>query len=274
VANAAIHHPIAQQVGDLITSAEEFVACRKSADIRQQVRTRSEDAPETVWLEILARYPDMRVEVASNLTVSEAVVRRLANDPEPTVRAAIARRQSLPGDIFESLARDPHWEVREAIALNPTTPPMVRTRLSADREPRVSRSALGILAKHEAASALRGSVPAIPGLTIDQSDPGQVAVVVGDDTSADSFRALLSWLPKSRGLFFFDAAYPSPSDLGAFVTVQRSGDAFAWRMGNHGWSGGWRPVSADEVAERLAANRLGDDGTPARVRIQNVRSTV
>lgn len=256
----------------MISSVEEFLSLQSSSDLRQHHRAWSDSAPEKVWLEIIERRPDLRASVAHNSTIPDAIVRRLAADEAVAVRLVIARRKRLPESTFNDLSRDPDRAVREAVAWNPWTPATIRARLAADPDPGVSRMAKEIAAKHEDAAALRRSIPATPGLLIDQSDPGKARVVVGDDATSMSFRSLVSWLPEECSLHFWDSEYPSPSDPGAYFVVQKLAGKIFWTMGNHGWSGGWRATSADEVVARLAANRLDESGGPARIEIQKAWS--
>jgi hypothetical protein len=252
----------------VISSVEEFLSLQSSSDLKQRHRAWSDAAPEEVWLEIIERRPEMRAAVAYNSTIPETVVRRLAADDGAEVRLVIARRKRLPESIFDVLSRDPDRAVREAIAWNPWTPATIRTRLASDPDHGVSQMAKEVAARHEEAAVLRRSIPPIPGLVIDRSDPGRAGVVVGDDATSMSFRTLVSWLPEDCSLHFWDAEYPSPSDPGAYFVVQKSAGKIFWTMGNHGWSGDWRATSADEVVARLAANRSDERGGPARIQIQ------
>lgn len=254
----------------MISSVEEFVALQQSPDRTQRNRIWWDSAPEGVWLQVLEHHPDLKASVAQNPTIPESAVRRLAADQDAALRLVMARRKTLPESLFDDLARDPDSHVREAIARNPSTPATIRMRLAADPDPRVSQVAKEVADRHRQAAARRRSLPKLRGLTIDSSDPGKVGLVVGDDVSPKSFRALLSWLPTDCSLHFWDAEYPSPTDPGAYFVVQRGGGGLIWKMGNHGWSGDWRAISADEVVARLSANRLDEHGGPARIGIEGV----
>lgn len=59
-------------------------------------------------------------------------LRILADDPDPSVRAAVAARRA-PLYLLRSLADDPRAEVRAAVAANPSTPRGVLLDLAHDR---------------------------------------------------------------------------------------------------------------------------------------------
>lgn len=78
--------------------------------------------------------------------------------------------------------------------------------------------------------------------------------VLSDGASWDSFLALLLWLPEGFELFFYDQYYPSMSDPGAYVSIQRREGIFIYMLGNHGWSGEWLKQSPELLAAWLALN--------------------
>ncbi|MDQ0463411.1 hypothetical protein QO010_001182 [Caulobacter ginsengisoli] len=250
----------------MIASADDFAALAK--DPTRQFQALTDTAPEAVWLEVLERFPELKAEVAQNSSITEAVVRRLAADRDPALRLMMARRPSLPDDVFEALSRDPNPEVRRAIAWNSRAPAAIRERLAGDPDPGVASRARQVIETLKAAADRQIAMPSIPGLDPDRSQPDQAAVTARADTTVEAFRALLDWLPPSLGLHFYDADHPSPSDPGAYVTVQKTAKGLAWTMGNHGWSGPWRPVAVEAVVERLLANRLTPEGKPARLTIE------
>jgi hypothetical protein len=128
----------------LIASAEEFVELRNSEHPASQRRAAREEADVDVWLDVIAKYPEMRRWVAHNKTVpasilqqlatdpdavvrwavagkrklSSAVLQRLAHDPDDSVRVRVARHRSAPAEMLEMLAQDESWVVREAAIAN------------------------------------------------------------------------------------------------------------------------------------------------------------
>jgi hypothetical protein len=66
---------------------------------------------------------------------------------------------------------------------------------------------------------------------------------------------MLLWLPPKYELSFFDQYYPSMSDPGAYVSVQRKDDLLMYKLANHGWSGEWRRQSPEFIAAYLVLNK-------------------
>ena len=50
---------------------------------------------------------------------------------------------------------------------------------------------------------------------------------------------------------FHDPYFPQLSDPGAYVLIQRRGDQFLHRLGNHGWLNRWTHQSPDLLAAYL-----------------------
>ena len=75
----------------------------------------------------------------ANPELCERLIRRLAQDPHPRVRASIARWADLPEDVLAALAEDPDPSVREALGENPSTSPEI-VRLAEDPDLRVRRA--------------------------------------------------------------------------------------------------------------------------------------
>ena len=75
------------------------------------------------------RLSEIRSVVASNPTVSVALLRELAKCQDPTVRCAVARAASTPADVLAELSADP--AVALPVAAHPNTPADVLERLAA-----------------------------------------------------------------------------------------------------------------------------------------------
>jgi hypothetical protein len=98
-----------------------------SRELAEQV-VASGDREATAWIaanptmpadlvETLSRHPDADVRTAltgQNLTAEQ--VRRLAGDPDPSVRSGIAARAGLPDDLVRQLVNDPDPQVRRILA--------------------------------------------------------------------------------------------------------------------------------------------------------------
>lgn len=106
----------------MIESAEEFVTLRQSEDPDLYTRAAQDSAREEVWLEVVKRYPEMKVWVVHNKTVPGSILRTLASDPDPNVRASVAQKRKVGDAILEKLAYDADGRVRLEVAVNKRTP--------------------------------------------------------------------------------------------------------------------------------------------------------
>jgi hypothetical protein len=91
------------------------------------------------------------------------------------------------------------------------------------------------------------------------------------EPSHSAFMALLASTPGGSELHFFDRFYPTISDPGAYVRVQRKGDEFIYYLANHGWSNDWQRQSIEMIAAWIALNArsLRARGNPLReVRVE------
>ncbi len=69
---------------------------------------------------------------ASNPSLSEELIRKLAKNDDSSIRKGIVRNSSTPADILQELSLDPDPEVRNCVAENPNTPVKVLDILSND----------------------------------------------------------------------------------------------------------------------------------------------
>jgi len=126
----------------LITSAEEFVRLRTS-DLPEEYSLAAEDeAPTTVWFEVISRFPEMREWVVHNKTVPVEILEVLARDDSASVRATVADKRKLSPELFDLLARDNDELVRNRIAYNKKAPVYVLEHLSLDASPLVRTAAM------------------------------------------------------------------------------------------------------------------------------------
>jgi hypothetical protein len=86
-------------------SAEEFIRLRQSERSGNYLRAATESAEIDGWLEIIYRFPNMRVWVAQNKTVPLEILSILARDEDPAVRAFVAMKNKLSMDLIALLAR-------------------------------------------------------------------------------------------------------------------------------------------------------------------------
>lgn len=118
----------------MISNAEEFVRLRSSANPDEYHRAAHEPAPDTVWYDIIMRYPEMRSWVAHNKTVPIAILDHLSNDADPHVRTIVAMKRKLPEPLQVRLAHDPDSGVRYQLACNAKTTKNILQILAIDGE--------------------------------------------------------------------------------------------------------------------------------------------
>jgi hypothetical protein len=102
----------------MITSAEEFLRLCSSTNPDEYRRAAHEHAPETVWHDIIAQYPEMRSWVAHNKTVPIEILDILSIDSHPHVRMVVATKRKLPEPLQLRLAHDCDSGVRYQLACN------------------------------------------------------------------------------------------------------------------------------------------------------------
>jgi hypothetical protein len=116
-------------------------------------------------------------------------------------------------------------------------------------------------------------LPVIEGLTALRSSPHLITVSLTYPTRG-SFLSLLQWLPELWELNFYDQFFPSPTDPGAYVSVQRSGDAFWYMMGNHAWREKWRRQSPELLSAWMHLNLESKDSNSQVLKEMSVRKGV
>ena len=109
----------------MIDSAEEFIRLRKSELQEEYNRAAHDEAPMTVWLELVQKHPEMKVWVVHNKTVPLEILEALSLDEDPKVRSSVARKRKASHEIMERLARDTDESVRHGVACNKKTPPTI-----------------------------------------------------------------------------------------------------------------------------------------------------
>jgi hypothetical protein len=116
----------------MIVKPEEFLGFVDRDDEQSKQRLRSEPATESVWEEIIVKYPHLKRAVTLNKNLPEGILRLLAKDPDPLVRTDIAMKRTLPRDVFVLLAEDSDELVRARIAWNKKTPKNLLQKLAMD----------------------------------------------------------------------------------------------------------------------------------------------
>jgi hypothetical protein len=116
----------------MMHSAEEFVRLRQSDSQADYLKAATDSATVDVWLDVIRRFPEMKVWVARNKTVPIEILLVLAGDHDSNVRVAVATKNKLSEELFTVLAGDADDSVRQRIAYNKNTPIHVLQRLSLD----------------------------------------------------------------------------------------------------------------------------------------------
>ncbi len=113
----------------MIPSAPEFARLRLSDRPEEQHRATHDFADEAIWHDVIAQYPELKCWVVRNKTIAHEILRRLAQDEDPSIRREVASKRKLEKTLFEQLSRDPDESVRRAIAINAKCPADILERL-------------------------------------------------------------------------------------------------------------------------------------------------
>ncbi|MCU6243899.1 hypothetical protein [Enterobacter asburiae] len=106
----------------MIESTEEFVRLRNSDIPSEYNRSANEEAPISVWLDLINEYPEMRVWVARNRTIPKKIVDMLSKDPDPFVRDAICSKYPLDIELYVLFSKDMDEGVRSRLTYNKNIP--------------------------------------------------------------------------------------------------------------------------------------------------------
>lgn len=106
----------------MIMSADEFVYLRESDDPDLYRRAAQDSASTQVWLDVIAKYPDMATWVAHNKTIPVEIMELLAKSEDPGVRMTVASKRKCPPALLEALAHDTEPTVRLSVASNAKVP--------------------------------------------------------------------------------------------------------------------------------------------------------
>jgi len=126
----------------MIKSAEEFVLLRRSEASDKYMRAVHEEATDTVWMDVISKFPEMKEWVAHNRTVPLNILNILARDMDDSVRAAVASKRKLSPELFELLSKDKSEVVRERVAYNKKAPIHILRMLAKDQIMFVREAAL------------------------------------------------------------------------------------------------------------------------------------
>jgi hypothetical protein len=126
----------------LIKSAEEFVSLRLSEKPDEYLRAAWEEAPLSVWFEVIKQYPDIKFWVAQNKTIPVEVLKILADDHEWRVRSMVASKNKITEEIQLKLAKDLDPAVRQRVVNNKKATLAVLKILAIDEDEEIKDKAL------------------------------------------------------------------------------------------------------------------------------------
>lgn len=126
----------------MIQSAEEFVRLRNSQNIEEYERAANEEAPLSVWEDVLRKHAEMKEWVVHNKTVPLQILTILSQDDDERVRFCVAQKRKLSHLLFLRLAGDNSESVRMTIARNPKAPADVLQKLAHDKDENVREIAV------------------------------------------------------------------------------------------------------------------------------------
>ena len=115
------------------------------------------------------------------------------------------------------------------------------------------------------------ALPLIEGIRLAEESEDGLVLAVGPEAGTPQFMRLLFWLPGGHELEFLDQYFPSPTDPGGYVDIQRKGDWFLYRVGNHGWTTGWLSQSPQLLSAMMVLNLDPEPSCPApltRIRVK------
>lgn len=118
----------------MILSSDEFIRLRTSDKPDEYRRSAYDEASHEVWVDIINRYPGMRIWVAHNKTVPIDILHILSNDRETDVRLTVASKRKLSRELFEQLSADEDASVRQRIAYNKKVPRDILEKLASDSD--------------------------------------------------------------------------------------------------------------------------------------------
>jgi len=136
----------------VISTAAEFVRLRTSEDPSEYSRAAREEAPESVWLQLIRGFPEMRVWVVHNKTVPLSILEILSRDASAAVRSAVADKRKLTTELRRLLSRDSDAGVRARVAHNAKCEREILEALAQDQE---------VIVRSAAADKLKGRSDAL-----------------------------------------------------------------------------------------------------------------
>jgi hypothetical protein len=117
---------------------------------------------------------------------------------------------------------------------------------------------------------LRTEIRNLLGMTLSNTPEGK-CIQFGTTIIFDDVLRLITILRRNKAkIAIYDSAYPSPSDLGAYMdySLEKAvGDTWNMTLGNHGWSGGIYRIDDETIA--MQVNDLSNLGVLPQLDIEN-----
>jgi hypothetical protein len=104
-------------------------------------RTLRDEAPLSVWKDLISNFEPYLIDVAQNGTIPEEIFKDLIHRGDERIRSILAEKRRLPSCFFDFLSNDASPLVRKAIAANRKAPIDVLKRLVLDQDEGVARVA-------------------------------------------------------------------------------------------------------------------------------------
>lgn len=116
----------------MIKTSAEFILLRNSDIPEEYNRAGIEEAPLTVWMDLIENHHDMKVWVARNRMIPKEIIHILSKDSDPIVRHAISMKYPLDIEIYSQLAKDSDEGIRAQLANNKRLPVFLLKQLAYD----------------------------------------------------------------------------------------------------------------------------------------------
>ena len=114
----------------MIYTTEEFIRLRNSHIPSEYNRAGTDEAPLSVWLNLIENVHEMKVWVARNRSIPKEIIYILSNDDDPVVRDAIASKYPLDIEIYLRLSQDSDEGIRAKLTYNKALPISILKEMS------------------------------------------------------------------------------------------------------------------------------------------------
>lgn len=122
----------------MINSAEEFISLINSSIETDRSRAITEKASESVWEDVILKYPDCEKFILQNETISPLIISSLSKSQNWKTRHGVAKKRKSGTEVLTYLSSDEDPIVRQAVASNQKTPYAILKKLCLDADDRVN----------------------------------------------------------------------------------------------------------------------------------------